>query len=399
MAKYDFFISYSSKDEEIAFRIVNAIESAGYTCWIAPRNIPYGTPYASAIMEGIDGCDKFIVLITKNSVKSNDVLNEVDNAHAAKKTIIPVRLTDTELPRELNYYLSRTQWLSVPASKPEEIVSRLQLETNSINPTHIPTPDRAKNQTKGKILAISIASIIILIGAVVMILRFSACNSTNTDENASLVVDNESDSTTTTDSVIIDETLTYQSGSETTEHVKTIAQEPTKKENFQQTSNEIKKSEQPTVNYKDMLLEANTYYNDKEYAKALPLYEKIADGSDINYATKVGWMYQQGEGVTANPIKAIEWYTKAADSGNSRAQNLLAELYLKGQDFDGAAKYYLKADENGALSPVSLNNLGYLYYNGLGVSKDLDKAKYYWTEAAKNGNKIAKSNLEKYFKE
>ena len=101
MAKYDYFISYSSKDKDIAFRIVNAIESAGYTCWIAPRNIPYGTPYARAIMEGIDECDTFIVLITDNSIKSEDVLNEVDNAHAIKKPIIPVKLTETMLPREL----------------------------------------------------------------------------------------------------------------------------------------------------------------------------------------------------------------------------------------------------------------------------------------------------------
>lgn len=133
MAKYDYFISYSSKDEDIAFKLLEAIESTGHTCWIAPRNIPYGTPYARAIMEGIDECDTFIVLLTDNSIKSEDVLNEVDNAHAIKRTIIPVRLTDTRLPRELNYYLSRTQWLNLDANNPQQIATLLNL---SATPTH-----------------------------------------------------------------------------------------------------------------------------------------------------------------------------------------------------------------------------------------------------------------------
>lgn len=125
--KYDIFISYSSKDKDIADKIVDVIESTGHSCWIAPRNIPYGTPYARAIMEGIDECNKFVVLITDNSIKSDDVLNEIDNAHAIKKVIIPVKLTETQLPRELNYYLSRTQWLNLNSDNPQEIVKLLAL--------------------------------------------------------------------------------------------------------------------------------------------------------------------------------------------------------------------------------------------------------------------------------
>lgn len=135
MAKYDYFISYSSKDKEIAYKIVDAIESTGHTCWIAPRNIPYGTPYARAIMEGIDECNTFIVLITDNSIKSEDVLNEVDNAHASKKKIIPIKLTDVLLSRELNYYLSRTQWMSLNLDDIDSIVTILKLKDPHKNNT------------------------------------------------------------------------------------------------------------------------------------------------------------------------------------------------------------------------------------------------------------------------
>lgn len=153
MAKYDFFISYSTKDKDIASKIVDVIESTGHTCWIAPRNIPYGTPYARAIMEGIDECEKFIVLITNNSIKSEDVLNEVDNAHAIKRMIIPVRLTETQLPRELNYYLSRTQWLSIDTKNLNEIVNSLCLTNKQpdIQEYKLPQETKDKKEVKSKI--------------------------------------------------------------------------------------------------------------------------------------------------------------------------------------------------------------------------------------------------------
>lgn len=113
MAVYDVFVSHSSKDARLAERVVNAIEECGYRCWLAPRDIDPGEPYARSIMRGIDGCDVFVVLLSRHSIVSEDVLNEVDNAHGVRKRIIPVFVDDVELPRELNYYLSRTQWVRI----------------------------------------------------------------------------------------------------------------------------------------------------------------------------------------------------------------------------------------------------------------------------------------------
>lgn len=149
MPKYDFFISYSTKDRAIADKIVAAIEATGHSCWIAPRNIPYGTPYARAIMNGIDESTTFIVLITDNSVRSNDVLNEVDNAHAEKKKIIPIRFSDVKLSRELNYYLSRRQWLIVNPNSSEEIIRKLDLDIKPNKTQPISQPDTIDNPSKG----------------------------------------------------------------------------------------------------------------------------------------------------------------------------------------------------------------------------------------------------------
>lgn len=373
MAKYDFFISYSSKDKDIAFKIVTAIESAGYTCWIAPRNIPYGTPYASAIMEGIDECDKFIVLITKKSIQSNDVLNEVDNAHSVKKTIIPVRLTETPLSRELNYYLSRTQWLTLPSTKPEEIVKLLNIEVAPITPAPISPISR------NKLLVYIIAAIIAIgVGGTIWLCSFDKSN--DNDEISLLTNEKlqEKDGKSNSDSIKSDEDVFNKNNDNKT---------------FPSNSSVIdEKSHSGTAktlatskNYEKLLIDANTYYNAKDYKKTLLLYEDIANNFDINYADKVGYMYYNGLGTEKNPSKGIDWGKKAADNGNHDAQIRVGYMLLRAEQYKEAAKYYHEAEKYVVLDPETNNDMGYLYFNGLGVTKNVQLAKKYWESAGNSG--------------
>ena len=66
------------------------------------------------------------------------------------------------------------------------------------------------------------------------------------------------------------------------------------------------------------------------------------------------------QGVVQDYIKAVEWYQKSAERGNSIAQN----------------------------------NLGYMYENGQGVIQNYTKAIEWYQKAAKQGNTTAKKNLE-----
>ena len=47
------FISYSCKDKAIADTICQWLESAGIPCWMAPRNIEFGSDWTEAIMRAI----------------------------------------------------------------------------------------------------------------------------------------------------------------------------------------------------------------------------------------------------------------------------------------------------------------------------------------------------------
>ena len=110
--EYDVFISYSSIDGDVAQKVWTYLRMRGLNPWIAPQCIPAGEPYARAIINGITKCRLMVVILSKASNSSDDVLNEIDQAHREKKVILPFIIDNTEMSGEMKYYLSRKQWIN-----------------------------------------------------------------------------------------------------------------------------------------------------------------------------------------------------------------------------------------------------------------------------------------------
>ncbi len=107
----DVFISYSSKNKNVADAVVSDFEQNGIRCWYAPRDILPGKEWVTAIKEGIYSAKVFVLLFTEESNTSRQVMNEVAMAFNAEKTIVPFKLTKEEMSDELEYYLTRVHWL------------------------------------------------------------------------------------------------------------------------------------------------------------------------------------------------------------------------------------------------------------------------------------------------
>ena len=54
----------------------------------------------------------------------------------------------------------------------------------------------------------------------------------------------------------------------------------------------------------------------QDYVKAREWYEKAADKGDERAMTNLGLLYDNGQGVAQDYVKAREWYEKAADKGD-----------------------------------------------------------------------------------
>ena len=105
------FISYASSDKAVADQLCTALEGAGYSCWIAPRDIEPGTNYPTAILNGLLQARAVVVIVSDAALASPHILSEVGHAFGDKKPIIPFRLSTAQLPPNFDYFLSMSQWL------------------------------------------------------------------------------------------------------------------------------------------------------------------------------------------------------------------------------------------------------------------------------------------------
>lgn len=109
--EHEVFISYSSKNKNIADAIVADLEQHQIKCWYAPRDILVGEDWAGAIKSAIEASKIFILVYTDESNKSHQVTNEVTLAVNTGKIIIPFKLTSADMNDTLSYYLSSVHWL------------------------------------------------------------------------------------------------------------------------------------------------------------------------------------------------------------------------------------------------------------------------------------------------
>jgi uncharacterized protein YjbI with pentapeptide repeats len=97
---YSCFISYSSRDEQLAQRLYADLQSKGVRCWFAPEDLKIGERFRRRIDEVIRVHDKLLLIISEHSVASSWVEKEVETAMESeddhhRTVLFPVRLDDS----------------------------------------------------------------------------------------------------------------------------------------------------------------------------------------------------------------------------------------------------------------------------------------------------------------
>jgi len=132
------FISYASQDAAVAGTVVEALERAGLTCWIAPRNVVPGALYADEIVRAINEAQVVVLILSEQSVDSPHVGKEIERASSKRRRIVALRTTAVSLPRALEYFLSESQWIDVGAGGIEAAVARLvEAVRRHLDPAHV----------------------------------------------------------------------------------------------------------------------------------------------------------------------------------------------------------------------------------------------------------------------
>ena len=185
---HEIFISHSSKDKTIADAIVACLERRGLRCWVAPRDIVAGMDWSASIIDGINGAKVMVLILSENSNVSKQVLREIERAANRGISILPFRVSDVELSKSLEYFLSSAHWLDAYHGKLKDHIDVLSNNVANILDKQdaivdVKAPDsNSKNQKRLALFVV--AAVILFIGLITAFLGWSSHNKKTTIQNA-----------------------------------------------------------------------------------------------------------------------------------------------------------------------------------------------------------------------
>ena len=143
------------------------------------------------------------------------------------------------------------------------------------------------------------------------------------------------------------------------------------------------------------LVAARESHKDGNYDWAKFCYERaVSLGSKDALFDYAKWLYE-GNGITKDCNKAVEYLTQLGEENNVKAQMLLRKIYKENNGIAPDVKkemyWAVKAADNGDVD--SQVSLGYAYQNGIGVKKNKKLAFAMYEKAAEQGNQEAIKEL------
>lgn len=114
------FISHAEEDSAIAAALDELLSEAGYSTWHYEKDSKVTISYVEQIVEAVKAAGAFILIISRDAFRSEDVDREVSRAHHYKKPLIPLlyKVSHEEFEEEKphwGYYLGDT--VALPITK------------------------------------------------------------------------------------------------------------------------------------------------------------------------------------------------------------------------------------------------------------------------------------------
>jgi TIR domain len=86
------FVSYSRKDAEFVGRLTSQLEAWQHDVWVDTDDIPGSEARRASVVEGIGQADAVLLVISPNSMASDNVQRKIAVGAEERRRIIPVLL-------------------------------------------------------------------------------------------------------------------------------------------------------------------------------------------------------------------------------------------------------------------------------------------------------------------
>ena len=131
----------------------------------------------------------------------------------------------------------------------------------------------------------------------------------------------------------------------------------------------------------------------KSYAEIMPILKFYLERGNDNAKIFAGFMRFYGLGTARDVVKAFEFFSSPAKNGNFYAAYMAGLCCVERGYYNAARKYFVMSSKSAEdFSPANVE-LGRIYSQGLGVSKDYSIAAEYFRRAAECGHKPSQASL------
>lgn len=138
------FVSYASQDVAVANAVVEALEQHYIGCWIAPRDVTPGASYAGEIIHAIDAAKASVLILSHDAASSPHVLREVERSASKRHPIVSLRIDQSVLPADFEYFLNTSHWLDASTGDIQralpKLIAAVQLTLNTPEVTSADSP-------------------------------------------------------------------------------------------------------------------------------------------------------------------------------------------------------------------------------------------------------------------
>lgn len=98
------FISYSRTNSAFAVKLAKDLKAAGYDVWLDQLDIPTGTRWDDQIETALESCTTFMIILSPQSMQSQNVKDEIGYAIDSGKHILPVKIQSADIPLRLRRF-------------------------------------------------------------------------------------------------------------------------------------------------------------------------------------------------------------------------------------------------------------------------------------------------------
>ena len=98
------FISYSRADSSFAVRLAKDLKLAGLDVWLDQLDIQTGDRWDDKVEAALESCKVFMIVLSPESLQSQNVKDEIGFAIDAGKEILPVKIKSGEIPFRLRRF-------------------------------------------------------------------------------------------------------------------------------------------------------------------------------------------------------------------------------------------------------------------------------------------------------